>query len=177
MGSHEPSFPDVRLVAATNRNLVQMVHDGTFREDLYWRLAVLTVRIPSLRERPEDVPLLAKTLLERTHPGAELSPEAVKALAAYEWPGNVRELRNVLTRAHVMAGPWIGAADLTFNPWAFDGGPPPLGQRPAASDPADPERRRIEEALGRCGGKPHPGRPHAGDPAIHPACTSSRSTD
>jgi len=120
VGGHECTYPDVRVVAATNRHLPSMVREGTFRQDLYYRLEVLTVRLPALRERREDVPAIAKALLRRNHPTARLSPDAVDALVQYDWPGNIRELRNVLTRAFVMSGDQIGVGDLTFNPWAFE---------------------------------------------------------
>ncbi|MBX2796055.1 MAG: sigma 54-interacting transcriptional regulator [Myxococcales bacterium] len=149
VGSHQPTFPDVRVVAATNRNLPDMVRQGTFREDLYWRLAVLTVRLPPLRERPEDVPVIAQVLLQRHHPGATLSDEALGALATYDWPGNVRELRNVLTRAVVLGGHQIGASDLSFNPWSFDDEPKETG---ALRNVQGPERRLVKDALERADG-------------------------
>ena len=132
VGAAQPEFPDVRLVAATNRNLSEMVRAGTFREDLYFRLSVLPVRTPPLRERTEDLEMLAHTLLQRNHPGAQLAPDAAEALQSYAWPGNVRELRNVLTRAVVLGGPVIHAADLAFNPWAFEGEPVDPGPIPRA---------------------------------------------
>jgi two-component system response regulator AtoC len=93
-----------RVLAATHRDLDQGVAEGTFRQDLFYRLAVARIRIPSLRERPEDVPLIAEFLLRRIgrqlgRPTANLTPQAMKKLQAHTWPGNVRELENVLTRS------------------------------------------------------------------------------
>lgn len=159
VGGLEPEFPDVRVVSATNRNLQDEVHAGRFRQDLYFRLAVLTVRLPSLRERADDIPFIAQTLLTRHHPGAQLSPDALDALRNYTWKGNVRELRNVLTRAVVMNGPQISASNLAFNPWSFEDednsrstrSNAPVGQ-PEPGDPSDPladdpERGALEQAL------------------------------
>jgi DNA-binding NtrC family response regulator len=149
VGGQAPEFPDVRVIAATNRNLPEMVNVGKFRQDLYFRMAVLTVRLPSLRERREDLTPLARALVERHHPGARLGDDALAALQDYDWPGNVRELRNVLTRAFVLAGPFLSAGDLTFNPWAFEGEPTsPLARR--SGD--DPEKRQVVEALRRANG-------------------------
>lgn len=108
IGSSVSKEVDVRVIAATNRNLSEMIREGFFREDLYYRLQVLTVVIPPLRERTEDVLLLAETFLERTTAdGAavpkELSDEAKKILMAHNWPGNVRELRNVIYRLSLLA--------------------------------------------------------------------------
>lgn len=110
---------DVRIVAATHRDLRTMVSQGTFREDLYYRLGVVTVELPPLRARREDIPLLAQTLLSQfCQRNPELgtrvfTPEALERLAALPWPGNVRELRNVVERAASLAdGPEITVADL-----------------------------------------------------------------
>ncbi len=147
VGGHEPTFPDVRVIAATNRNLEQMVTEGTFRGDLYWRLAVLTVRLPSLRERPGDIGLLARTLLAQLHPEIRIDDSAIARLETHDWPGNVREMRNVLTRAVVMGGDPVRAETVSFNPWATEGAPV---TRTVVSP--DTERQRIEEALERTGG-------------------------
>ncbi len=108
---------NVRILAATNRNLEAGVAEGTFRRDLYFRLNVLTLRIPPLRERKEDIALLAEHFLEklsRTTGGKRsVSDEAMKAMIAYDWPGNVRELENCLERAWALSsGPVIHVADL-----------------------------------------------------------------
>ncbi|MEE8409152.1 MAG: sigma-54 dependent transcriptional regulator [Myxococcota bacterium] len=99
---------DARILVATHRNLKEMVADGTFREDLYYRLDVLHIHVPPLRERPEDIPLLVRDLLLRrsTRPGATtptVSAEAMRALCTHNWRGNVRELSNVLERASILA--------------------------------------------------------------------------
>ena len=95
---------DVRVIAATNRDLDKQVSEGTFREDLYYRLNVIPIRAPSLRERPEDIPLLANHFLKKYAPGAGKSIHAVNAasletLTGYDWPGNVRQLENTIERA------------------------------------------------------------------------------
>ncbi len=98
---------DVRIIAATNVDLQQMVEEGSFREDLYYRLHVIAIDLPPLRERREDVPLLARSFLtrygkENNKPDLELTPRTIELLEAYHWPGNVRELENVIERAAVL---------------------------------------------------------------------------
>lgn len=108
VGGNQPIQVDVRLVAATNRDLKEMVEEGDFREDLYYRLDVLQVVMPPLRERRDDIPLLIKHFLDQftTENNKELSgltSEALNTMVAYDWPGNVRELRNSVERMVVMA--------------------------------------------------------------------------
>jgi transcriptional regulator with PAS, ATPase and Fis domain len=108
---------NVRILAATNRDLENAVAQGSFRRDLFFRLNVLTVRIPPLRERRQDIPLLATAFLERTSKettrALELSDDAMKSLIAYDWPGNVRELENCLERCIAMtSGTVIRSVDL-----------------------------------------------------------------
>jgi transcriptional regulator with GAF, ATPase, and Fis domain len=111
VGSNKEIPIDVRVVAATNRDLRKMVGQGAFREDLYYRLGVVTVELPSLRDRPEDIPLLVTSFLEqlaaRRFPGEdrqfEVAPDAMARLCAYNWPGNVRELRNTVERGASLA--------------------------------------------------------------------------
>ena len=99
VGGKTDSVHDVRIIAATNRNLAEEARAGRFRQDLYYRLAVARVRVPPLRERPEDLPVLADVFASEVR--ANLSPEAILPLMAYEWPGNVRELRNTVSRLAV----------------------------------------------------------------------------
>ncbi len=102
VGTNEPVAVDVRVVAATNRDLAQAVREGRFREDLWFRLNVVTIQIPPLRERREDIPLLAEHFARkhgRPEGAAAISEGARELLAAYAWPGNVRELENVVARA------------------------------------------------------------------------------
>jgi DNA-binding NtrC family response regulator len=118
VGGSEVISLDLRLVAATNRDLPAMIREGRFREDLYYRLAVIPIRLPALRERPEDIELLARHFLERAARRlnkriAGFSPEAVAWMREHRWPGNVRELENVVERAAVMTrGPEIARPDL-----------------------------------------------------------------
>jgi len=115
VGSTTVEYPDVRVVAATNRNLVTQVTDGKFREDLFFRLNVLSVDIPPLRARPEDLEQMCKVLCRDLHPEAHVTADAMATLAKHSWPGNVRELRNVLTRAYVLGGTRIDVGDLSFH--------------------------------------------------------------
>src|SRR5438128_452660 len=117
VGSTRRIAINVRILAATNRDLEHAVAQGTFRRDLYFRLNVLSLRIPPLRERRQDIPLLAAHFLERLSRASgqerSVSDEAMKALLAYDWPGNVRELENCLERACAFTtGPMIQVADL-----------------------------------------------------------------
>ncbi len=109
VGSTEMKKVDVRIVAATNRNLKEMVEQGTFREDLYYRLNVINLRVPPLRERKEDIPLLAEFFLSKACDAASISKKnltkrALEKLYDYPWPGNVRELQNEMERLVVLAG-------------------------------------------------------------------------
>ncbi len=149
VGATDPTFPDVRLVAATNRNLIEEVKKGGFRGDLYFRLAVLAVRLPPLRERPEDMPLLAEVIAERIHRNIRITPDAMAVLRAHNWPGNARELRNVLTRAFVLTGPVIDVDALVFNPLEMD--PLAAGESSTRSVIEDAERDIVLDALKKCG--------------------------
>lgn len=139
---------DVRIIAATNVDLKQLIDNGEFREDLYYRLHVITIELPGLRERREDIPLLAQHFLakygkENRKPGLELAPEAIRLLEEYNWPGNVRELENVIERAVVLtSGTTIGTSlmpDSIRTPQRF--------QLPSFEMPPDgiPFRKVIEE--------------------------------
>ena len=133
---------DFRLVAATNRDLIQAIARREFREDLYYRIGVITVELPPLREHPEDVPLLVEHFLARARramnrPGLAITPDALAALAAYHYPGNVRELQNVVERMIVLCEDnLIGLADVPADiRGAHDR--PPAGAAPAAPPDAD----------------------------------------
>jgi len=110
-GGQKPVAVDVRIIATSNRDLDQMVADGRFRADLFYRLNVFPVRVPSLRERPEDIPLLVRHFAEqcarRMNKKIEtISSETLKQMRQYHWPGNIRELQNVIERAVILsAGP------------------------------------------------------------------------
>ena len=106
LGASKPVPLDVRVVATSNRNLEQAVHDGTFREDLYYRLSVFPLQIPALRERPGDIAALAQRFIDARRSSGDsrrLSAAAIGSLRAYAWPGNVRELENVMQRALVLS--------------------------------------------------------------------------
>jgi len=116
LGSDQLKRVDVRVIAATHRDLREMARRGQFRQDLYYRLSVVEVHVPALRERREDIPLLAAHFLARVRPAATLAPEAVERLARAPWAGNVRELRNAIERAAALApGDRIEAADLALS--------------------------------------------------------------
>jgi two-component system response regulator AtoC len=116
LGSDQSRRVDVRIVAATNRHLAEMVKDGRFREDLYFRLSMFHIHIPPLRERRDDISRLLRFVLSGLGNGKkqmELDPMAEEILIDYAWPGNVRELENVINRAHILAdGERISLADL-----------------------------------------------------------------
>jgi DNA-binding NtrC family response regulator len=138
---------DVRLVAATHRDLARLVEEGKFREDLYYRVSAIPLVVPSLRERAADVILLARRLVERIsieigRPGVRLSAAAEKALLSQSWPGNIRQLRNVLERAILLTEhTMLEAADVDA------GGAPALPSVPQGMTLADAERRHIEAVL------------------------------
>jgi two-component system, NtrC family, response regulator HydG len=147
VGGNEEIKVDLRLISATNRDLPAFVRQGKFREDLYYRLAVIPIRIPSLRERPEDIPLLAEHFLKRAAAsmGKEIEgfdEEALKWLHDHSWPGNVRELENVVERAATLAkGRVITRDDLRieFTP----GSTGELGVRPSLAEVESQYIRRI----------------------------------
>ena len=121
VGGNEELRLDVRVVSATNRDLPVLVREGTFREDLYYRLAVIPIRLPSLRERTEDIPLLAQHFLDRAagilgRRFDGFTEDALAWLTRQRWPGNVRQLENVVERAATLAkGPSIGPTDLSTD--------------------------------------------------------------
>ncbi len=150
VGANERTPLDARVVAATNKDLQKAIQEGTFRRDLYFRLNVVPIRIPPLRERKSDIPMLVQFFLEK-HGGARdgitgLSPEAMSRLMAYDWPGNVRELENCVQRAVSLgAPPLIQLKDLPTNLLS------PV-EDPNSSGLQDVERRAILRALETTGG-------------------------
>ena len=123
VGSNQRVKVDVRIIAATNRDLEAAYQNGTFRKDLYFRLNVVTVHVPALRERRSDIPMLVQWFCERYAPGADLrvSSAAMKALMNYDWPGNVRELENCVERAVALGdGTLIDLSDLPNSIAAID---------------------------------------------------------
>ncbi len=138
VGSSTPIAVDVRLVAATNADLEALVTRGEFRQDLYYRLSVMPIRIPSLRERKEDIPLLARFLLGRTCneyglAPLDLTPRAIELLADYPWKGNVRELENLIGRAIINMRPGDGVLDRAH----FDPAGPQESPAPRAAPGSD----------------------------------------
>lgn len=154
VGGVETLRADFRLVAATHRDLKTMVESGEFRRDLYYRLGVFPIELPALRERPEDIDLLADTLLNRLAPGRAytLAASTRARLRAYDFPGNIRELRNLLERAMLMAdGDTLLPEHLPREVAGKDAGNTPLTADGIA--PLDvAERRYLLWALGRSGG-------------------------
>lgn len=146
---------DVRVVSATNQQLEKLLQEGTFRRDLFFRLQVIEIRVPSLRERRSDIALLADHFLKRfvRETGRKIrgfTPAAIKKMEEYHWPGNVRELRNVVERAVALGlGPMIDAPDIWLSSLEASG-PVPLVQQPIAYEPMsleEVEKRYILETL------------------------------
>jgi DNA-binding NtrC family response regulator len=157
LGAEQTQKVDVRVIAATNRDLRRMVSEGRFLEDLYYRLSVIPLAIPPLRERREDIPLLVEHFL-RKHAGRtglrveRVDEEALAALEAYGWPGNVRELENTIERAVVLSdGPVIGARQISMlgAPQASSG---PLPSERLHANVEWAERESVRRALERAGG-------------------------
>jgi DNA-binding NtrC family response regulator len=144
---------DVRIVASTKRNLLEKIAEGTFRQDLYYRLDVLRIPIPPLRERLEDLPALVEHLLARIAKDrpCQIDPEAIEALKRHEWPGNVRELYHALERAYLIGSGRITAELLALEPAGIESASPvPNGSFQAVMDQA--ERRLLENSLRAAGG-------------------------
>ena len=153
VGGTTPIKADVRIIASTKRNLLEKIAEGTFRQDLYYRLDVLRINIPPLRERLEDVPALAEHLLARIAKERHftIEPEAIAALAQHDWPGNVRELYHALERAYLVGSGRIAAELLSLDAAAAVSGPgAPDASFQEVMDQA--ERRLLENALRACGG-------------------------
>jgi len=163
LGSHKPIPLDLRLVCATNRDLQQMVKEGKFREDLYYRLSVVPLRMPPLRERTDDIPLLLAHYLKRfaaenNLSEVRLSADALAVLARYPWPGNIRELRNTCENLAVLrAGKLLTAADLDpryVQPLSASGGLRPALPATTGSvfDKEQNEKELLKQALASASG-------------------------
>jgi transcriptional regulator with GAF, ATPase, and Fis domain len=168
LGGTKKVAVDVRLVAATNQELQESVQQGRFRGDLYHRLSQFQLRVPPLRERKEDIILLAEHFLKGNCPGTKLSPESASLLLSYRWPGNVRELRNVMIRAAALCSDAVvRAQDLpseiqSYVPELASAAAVPVPYRPAVVPPSKPattpgglrdvKKQRMLEALARHNG-------------------------
>jgi len=149
---------DVRIIASTNKNLEKMVQEGTFREDLFYRLNVFTLHLPPLRERKEDIPLLVDNFLQNAPKKVEISSVALQMLVAFSWPGNIRELQNTIESASVIAEDgYIEPAQLPGKITGSFNNPNQKDFKMPANIPLDERLQEIEksmiiEALRRTGG-------------------------
>jgi two-component system response regulator AtoC len=166
VGGNQTLRADVRLIAATNKNLEQLVREGKFRDDLYFRLNVVRIVMPPLRQRKEDIPILVRGFLrhfckQNQKPLVELAPEAMDALLTYDWPGNIRELRTAIEHGVVMVtGKQITLRDLPMAvrqaaSAKLPGGVSPteaFGEKTSPLDLHETERRLIAQALAATNG-------------------------
>jgi len=156
VGDHKPISVDVRIISATNKDLDALIAQGTFREDLYFRINVFPLNCPSLCERVEDIPIIVQNFIEnnRSKGGkqiAGLTPEAMEALLSYSWPGNVRELRNTVEYAFVLcSGKWIGREHLP--PKITSNGKRHAVNHNQSSASWEEERIKLIDTLRRVGG-------------------------
>jgi DNA-binding NtrC family response regulator len=167
VGDSQPTRVDVRVIAATNSDLGRMVKDGTFREDLYYRLNVIPLRLPPLRERREDIPVLVQHFLERLgrehtppRPGVGMSQDAMRRLMAYSWPGNVRQLENTIERVFAFSPGRTQIDEAALPEEIRQAAPDDVDERLALPEEgidlealvAETEREMIRRALERTGG-------------------------
>ncbi len=150
LGGSQTIKVDARVVAATNRDLLAAVRGGRFREDLYYRLAVFPITVPPLRERKDDLAVLAGHILTRLGTAANLSPEVMQLISGHDWPGNVRELENVLERALILSG----GGEIRSQHVQL---PEPVLARPKPGETGagslhDVERAMLEDAMRKAGG-------------------------
>ena len=156
LGSSETIKTDIRIVAACNRDLGQMVREGKFREDLYYSLAVVDIRLPALRERAGDIPLLVSRFLSEFSAAngnrvTGITPAAMKLLEAYPWPGNVRELRNAVERMVVLSqGGQLDVEDVPEHMRALV--PSGVGQPITAGTLGETEKAKILSVLEQVNG-------------------------
>ncbi len=154
VGSHRVITVDVRIIAATNKDLTKAIKDGTFREDLFYRLNVVLIQMPPLRDRKSDIPLLVQHFLEKYNSRLRkemrgISPDALDLLVRHDWPGNVRELENTMERLLVLSpGPYLEPADLVFAGTVLSTG----AEAADGTSLKDLERNHIIQTLQRCDG-------------------------
>jgi two-component system response regulator HydG len=154
VGSHRVITVDVRIIAATNKDLTKAIKDGTFREDLFYRLNVVLLQMPPLRDRKSDIPLLVQHFLEKYNARLRkemrgISPDALDLLGRHDWPGNVRELENTMERLVVLSpGPYLEPADLVFAGTVLSTG----AEAADGTSLKDLERNHIIQTLQRCDG-------------------------
>lgn len=161
LGSNEVINSDVRVIAATSTDLAAAIKRGEFRADLYYRLNVLPIQVPALRERLDDLPALSEGILEELRSQHELDRDALQLLAQHTWPGNIRELRNVLERAALLSDDlMLNAADIraaigSFSPVQRDAAnlPQPLNSETFAQARERFDRQLISATLAQCAGK------------------------
>jgi transcriptional regulator with PAS, ATPase and Fis domain len=155
LGEVRQHLVDIRLIAATHRDLSAGVKEKTFRDDLYFRISTISLSVPALRDRVEDIPVLATSLLREISadmglPRAEISSEAMRSLQSYSWPGNIRELRNVLERAVLMGT----HKALTSSDWHFESIlSTPQAHAPRGETLEQVEIAYIREVLRQTGGR------------------------
>lgn len=160
VGGTQEFHADVRIIAATNKPLEEAQNEGSFREDLFYRLSVVSLDLPSLKDRPSDIPLLVEHFLSTRQIGRSrctMSPEAMHALQAYHWPGNIRELANVLERAQILAESDVVTIDdlpdnMIVGPRPIPAAEPDASPTPPPSSPDDLEaceRKHIESVLAK----------------------------
>ena len=154
VGSHRVITVDVRIIAATNSDLTKAIKDGTFREDLFYRLNVVLIQMPPLRERKSDIPLLVQHFLEKYNSRLRkdihgISPDALELMVRHDWPGNVRELENTMERLLVLSpGPYLEPADMVFAGTILT----PATESAAGTSLKDLERDHITQTLQRYDG-------------------------
>jgi formate hydrogenlyase transcriptional activator len=179
IGGNETIRTDVRVIAATNRDLQRGVQEGTFREDLFYRLNVFPVALPPLRERTPDIPLLARFFIDKNSVRVDrhidsIDPETLALLVAYRWPGNVRELQNLIERAMILATDRV----LRIEPETFGGAAarpaPPSPEEPPSKDLRTLQRDHILAALHRSGWVIEGERGAAKQLGLHPNTLRSR---
>ncbi|MEA4917179.1 sigma-54 dependent transcriptional regulator [Proteiniphilum sp.] len=155
IGETKPTKVDIRIIAATNRDLQQEIREGNFREDLYYRISVFQIQLSPLRERREDIPLFIDYFLSKSSGGREISvsDQALKALVDYSWPGNIRELRNVIERSVIlMDSDMLQLEDLPFEIQQYTSSSSPTPLSTPGFSIASVEKSHIQKVLRHVGG-------------------------